>query len=168
DVNEDSLYSYATPKQSDYPLLPVARSNIPDRSYQQEQRLMNRTISWNPTLQEHSAARVSYIEPQFKSPSAAQMVRSNASMAPQNVNQINKADMAIGEKALNASCSMGNVRAKLTSTNIVFLMVGIILCGIPLAVMTTLCSRSSSTATATASSVTVSTGGLEGFQIPVA
>ncbi|CAF0879291.1 unnamed protein product [Didymodactylos carnosus] len=131
DSSEDQLYSsYTTPKRNDFSLLPVARNGTLDQNYQQHQQTMNRASHFGPPLQ-HSTASVSFVDPKFETASTAHMIRPDAWATPPNTRNMNAA-------VQKESTNFGKIRAKLTSTNVLFLVIGLILCGVPLAVLTTL------------------------------
>ncbi|CAF1401120.1 unnamed protein product [Didymodactylos carnosus] len=146
DPNEDQFYAYSTNRRSDLPLVPVAQTNASDRHYQQQQ-LMNRTSNFGLTLQQNSLARASYIEPQLKSPLAPPMFRKDAwTTELENMNKISNSNVLVGNEPSKISSSMNNICSKMSSSKAAILMCGLMLCGVPLAVMTTLWLKSSTAA----------------------
>ncbi|CAF1444968.1 unnamed protein product [Adineta steineri] len=150
--NQISPYTIE-PRRSDYPLL---SQNLTDPRI--SQTMGQRSSNWNTGtfLNQNPQLSISQIDPQQFYPSPKpQMVRSNGWEPALTSNNNNKTNLSPDS---NSRFSFSKLCAKLTSTKMLFFMVGFILCAVPLAVMTTLWlnARSSSTATTTVASVTVS------------
>ncbi|CAF0880568.1 unnamed protein product [Didymodactylos carnosus] len=137
------MYPYLTPRKSEYPPVTVPQNAVDPRFSQ----IINRA-SFMPPLQQ-SMTRVSSIDPRFN-PSTSQFARTDAwgtGALPPKSGMNNFAPMTEEkpESAFAKTCS------KMSSSKMLFLLIGLIICGIPLAVMTTLwvSSRSSSSITGT-------------------
>ncbi|CAF1458998.1 unnamed protein product [Adineta steineri] len=118
--------------------------------------MSQRSSNWNTGtfLNQNPQLSISQIDPQQLYPAPKpQMVRSNGWEPTLTSNNNNKTNPSPDS---NSRFSFSKLCAKLTSTKMLFFMVGFILCAVPLAVMTTLWlnARSSSTATTTVASVT--------------
>ncbi|CAF1129691.1 unnamed protein product, partial [Didymodactylos carnosus] len=140
------MYPYLTARRSEYPPVTVPQNSVDPRFSQ----IINRA-NFMPQYQQ-PVARASAIEPQFSSSSTSQLVRSDAwgagPLPPKN--RMNPMAGEKPESGFAKTCS------KMSSSKMVFLLIGLIVCGIPLAVMTTLwLSSRSSASSITATSTTV-------------
>ncbi|CAF4548399.1 unnamed protein product, partial [Rotaria socialis] len=150
DLNEVHPY-VQTPQNSEYPLQ-LAPRNWPESPSNQMSRLSNWNTNSGYPLNSQSNMMG---QPQYRPADQNQLARMHAwgDSTMGKPNEINKPTNA------NSALTCQNLLAKVTSSKMLFLMAGFIVCGIPLAVFLTLwaSSRSTSATTTTSSIVTTAT-----------
>ncbi|CAF1471118.1 unnamed protein product [Rotaria magnacalcarata] len=137
--------SMTAPGRTEYPQQ-IGPTNWSDSQLHQ----MSRSNNWNTNLNHplNSQVNISQVSsPQFRPSAPAQMVQSNGWNSSNHLGSIEMNQ----NKNTNSQFSFSKVCEKMTSTKLLFLLVGFVLCAIPLSVFVTLWidSRASSATTST-------------------